>query len=412
MRGKSIFLLICTVALIAVSGYLFMHFKVFQRYINLGLDLQGGLHLVMEAVDSPDAPVTDDSVDRVKSVIERRVNETGVKEPIIQREGKRRLIVQLAGIEDPQAAIDLIGKTAVLQFKTSDGTTVLTGSDLEDAFASQEPTSGQYYVSLKFNKEGTKKFADITTELATKYEYDDPARRIGIYLDQEQLQNPVVKEPITGGQAQIDGYASLEEAHQMAILLRSGALPVTMEKVYTQTVGPTLGADSLAKSTKAGIYGIAAVLLFMIIYYRVPGVIANFALVAYGFIVLGLLAALQATLTLPGIAGFLLSIGMAVDANIIIFERVKEELREGNSLRRSINSGFSRAFWTVFDSNVTTLIAAAILYYFGTGAIRGFAVTLSIGILASMFTAITLTRFMLIHLAESRLITNKKLYGM
>ncbi|ADG82067.1 protein translocase subunit SecD [Thermincola potens] len=411
MRTKSLISLLLTIALIAVSGYLLIHFKVFQKHINLGLDLQGGLHVVMEAVDTPEAPVTDDSLDRVKAVIERRVNETGVKEPIIQREGKRRLIVELAGIKNPDAAIDLIGKTAVLQFKTSDGKVVVSGSDLKDAQAAKNPTTGEIYVALEFNKEGTKKFADVTSELVQKYSETDPRRRIGIYLDQQQLQNPVVREPIPNGRAQINGYNTLEEAAKMAVLLRSGALPVNMEKVYTQTVGPTLGADSLAKSTKAGIVGIIAILIFMIAYYRIPGLIANVALAAYALIVLGLLAALQATLTLPGIAGFLLSIGMAVDANIIIFERVKEELREGNSLRRSIESGFSRAFWTVFDSNVTTLIAAAILYYFGTGAIRGFAVTLSIGILASMFTAITLTRFMLRNLADSKLITNKKLYG-
>ncbi|KNZ71085.1 protein-export membrane protein SecD [Thermincola ferriacetica] len=411
MRTKSLISLLLTIALIAVSGYLLIHFKVFQKHINLGLDLQGGLHVVMEAVDTPEAPVTDDSLDRVKAVIERRVNETGVKEPIIQREGKRRLIVELAGIKNPDAAIDLIGKTAVLQFKTSDGKVVVSGSDLKDAQAAKNPTTGEIYVALEFNKEGTKKFADVTSELVQKYSESDPRRRIGIYLDQQQLQNPVVREPIPNGRAQINGYNTLEEAAKMAVLLRSGALPVKMEKVYTQTVGPTLGADSLAKSTKAGIVGIIAILIFMIAYYRIPGLIANVALAAYALIVLGLFAALQATLTLPGIAGFLLSIGMAVDANIIIFERVKEELREGNSLRRSIESGFSRAFWTVFDSNVTTLIAAAILYYFGTGAIRGFAITLSIGILASMFTAITLTRFMLRNLADSKLITNKKLYG-
>ncbi|TLM99590.1 protein translocase subunit SecD, partial [bacterium] len=207
------------------------------------------------------------------------------------------------------------------------------------------------------------------------------------------------------------GYASLEDANRIAVLLRSGSLPVKVEKVFSQTVGPTLGADSLAKSTKAGIVGVAAILIFMILYYRLPGLLANFTLAVYVMIVMGVFAALGATLTLPGIAGFLLSIGIAVDANIIIYERLKEELRSGNSLRRSVEAGFSRAFTTIFDSNATTMIAAVILYYFGTGPIRGFAITLIIGILASIFTAVVITRYLLRLLVDSKIATDKKWYG-
>jgi preprotein translocase subunit SecD len=195
------------------------------------------------------------------------------------------------------------------------------------------------------------------------------------------------------------------------MLLRSGALPVPVEIIEKRTVGPTLGADSIVKSTKAGLWGIVIIMIFMLVFYRVPGIIASISLVLYSLIVLGVFAGINATLTLPGIAGFLLSIGMCVDANIIIYERLKEELRNGKSLRAAIESGFSRAFWTIFDSNVTTLIAAGVLFYLGTGTIKGFAVTLSIGILSSMFTAITFTRFMLKTLADSKLITNTKLFG-
>lgn len=412
MRAKSLAILIAIVAIVGIGSYLMIKYRIIQDNINLGLDLQGGVHVVLEAVDTPEAPVKPDSIDRAKAVIENRVNQTGVKEPLIQKEGSRRLIVELAGVKDTQEAIDMIGRTAQLKFVTSDGRLVLTGQDLKDAQASTNPTTNQPYVALRFNSEGAQKFGAITTELVNKYPNpEDPKRAIAIILDEQILTNPTVREPITTGEAQIEGgYKDLQEANQDAILLRSGALPVKLEKVAVQSVGPTLGADSLAKSTKAGVVGIAAILIFMIGYYRLPGLMANLTMVVYMLVVLSVLAALNATLTLPGIAGFLLSIGMAVDANIIIFERLKEELREGNSLRRSVEAGFKRAFSTILDANVTTLIAAAVLYYFGTGPIRGFAITLSIGILASMFTAVTLTRWVL-RLVVNTGVKNTKLFG-
>ncbi|MFA5881289.1 MAG: protein translocase subunit SecD [Eubacteriales bacterium] len=411
MRGKSVTILVAIIVVLAISGFLLLKYKVFQNNINLGLDLQGGVHVVLEAVDTPDAPVKADSIDRVKAIIENRVNETGVKEPLIQKEGTRRLVVELAGVKDAEKAIDLIGRTAQLKFVTADGKVILKGSDLLDAQATTDPNTNEPVVSIKFNSQGAKIFGSVTTELVKKYGYGDPNRRIAILLDDKVLTNPNVEEPITTGDAQIrGGYKTLEEANKDAILLRSGSLPVKLEKVAIQSVGPTLGKDSLEKSKKAGIIGVAVILIFMIAYYRLPGLLANVSLAVYMFIVLGILAALHATLTLPGIAGFLLSIGMAVDANIIIFERFKEELKEGNSLRRSVEAGFARAFWTIFDSNVTTLIAAAVLYYFGTGPIRGFAITLSIGILASMFTAITFSRWLL-RLSVDTGIKNKKLFG-
>ncbi len=369
----------------------------------LGLDLQGGVHVVLEAKDAPNAKVTDESMKRAQAVLERRINETGVSEPLIQRQGDRRIIVELAGIDDPeQAVMDLI-QPAYLEFKNELGQTIITGADLKDALEARDPNSGQVEVDLTFTKDGTTKFAQATTA--------NVGKPIGIYLDNELLQNPVVQEPITNGQARITGYESLEEAHTIAILLRSGALPVQLDVMEKRTVGPQLGQDSLDRSINAGIVGIVAILVFMLVYYRIPGLIADFALIFYALVVLAIFIGIHATMTLPGIAGFLLSLGIAVDANVIIFERVKEELRTGKSIRSAIDSGFKRGFVAVFDANVTTLIAAVVLYFFGSSMIRGFAVTLSIGILVSMFTAITLTRWFLHLAAAINVVKDPRYYG-
>jgi len=374
----------------------------FTKLIKQGLDLKGGVHVVLEAVDTPESPVTPDAVKRAMAIIENRVNAFGVTEPIIQLQGQRRIIVELAGIKNPDEAVQNLIKTAYLEFKTEDGATVITGGQLKDAIEAMEP-GGQVKVDIEFTPDGAKKFAEVTAA--------NVKRHIGIYLDGQLLQDPVVQEPIPNGRAQITGYESLEEAHNIAILLRSGALPVKLEVMEKRTVGPTLGADSLNKSIKAGTVGLVAILVFMVLYYRVPGLVADFALVIYALLLLMLFAAMHVTMTLPGIAGFLLSLGMAVDANVIIFERLKEELHAGKSLRSAIDAGFRRAFVAIFDSNITTLIAAGVLYYFGTGPIRGFAVTLSMGILVSMFTAIVITRQLLHMVAGSNLVRNSKLYG-
>ncbi|HBX23812.1 MAG TPA: protein translocase subunit SecD [Desulfotomaculum sp.] len=373
------------------------------KEIVLGLDLQGGVHVVLEAKDTPEAKVTDDSLKRAVAILENRINETGVAEPIIQRQGERRIIVELAGIEDPEKAVRDMIQPAYLEFKNAAGETIITGSDLKDAIESRDPTSGMVEVGLEFTAEGTRKFAQATTQ--------NVGQPIGIYLDGEMLQNPVVQEPITNGKARISPYESLEAAHTVAILLRSGALPVQLDVMEKRTVGPQLGQDSLNRSINAGIVGLIAILAFMLVYYRVPGLIASIALAIYALIVLGIFIGIHATMTLPGIAGFLLSLGIAVDANVIIFERIKEELRSGKSIRSAIDAGFKRGFVAVFDANVTTLIAAVVLYYFGSGPIRGFAVTLSIGILASMFTALTMTRWMLHLVAATNLTKNPKYYG-
>ncbi len=369
----------------------------------LGLDLQGGVHVVLEAKDTPTSKVNEETMKRAQAVLERRINETGVSEPIIQRQGERRIIVELAGINDPeQAVMDLI-KPAYLEFKNELGQTIITGADLKNALESRDPGSGQVEVDLTFTKEGTSKFAQATAA--------NVGKNIGIYLDNKLLQNPVVQEPITNGQARITGYEDLDEAHTIAILLRSGALPVQLDVMEKRTVGPQLGQDSLNRSINAGIVGIVAILVFMLIYYRIPGLIADLALIFYALVVLAIFIGIHATMTLPGIAGFLLSLGIAVDANVIIFERVKEELRTGKSIRSAIDSGFKRGFVAVFDANVTTLIAAFVLYFFGSSMIRGFAVTLSIGILVSMFTAITLTRWFLHLTAAANVVKDPRYYG-
>ena len=369
--------------------------------MKLGLDLQGGVHVVVEAKDTPDHKVTSEDMEALERVMRNRVDELGLAEPLIQREGSRRLIIELAGAKDPEEAVRIIGKTALLEFKTSDGQVVVSGKDLKDAKAIIDSRNQEPQVALRFNNEGTKRFAEVTTELTQKYAKGDPRRRIGIYLDNELLTNPEVEEPIPSGEAVIrGGFADFKEAANLAALLRGGALPVPVEIEERRAVGPTLGLDSLIKSEKAAIVALAAIALFMLVVYRLPGLVADLSLIVYAVLVLAALWALKATLTLPGIAGLLLSVAMALDANILIYERLKEELRNGKTLRAAVDAGFKRAFVTIFDSNATTVLAAIVLYFLGSGTVRGFAITLSLGIAISMFTAITLTRALL-HLVIS-----------
>ncbi len=414
MKWNKIFILagivvIVALATVAAVSPVFKNNPYLGKYlplvkdITLGLDLQGGVHVVLEAKDTPEVKVTPDTMKQLMAVIQRRVDQFGVAEPVIQQQGRDRLIVEIAGRIDPEEAVRTMVKTAYLEFKTMDGKTVVTGADLKDAIESKDPTSGQITVDLTFNAAGAKKFAEATAA--------NVGKPIAIILDGQVLQAPVVQEPIPNGKAQITGYQSLEEAHNIAILLRSGALPVKVEVAEKRAVGPALGADSLDKSKHAGLVGVLAILIFMVMYYRLPGLVADFALLIYALIVLAIYVGLHVTMTLPGIAAFLLSLGIAVDANVIIFERLKEELRTGKSLRSAIDAGFRRAFTAIFDANATTLIAAVVLYFFGTGPIRGFAITLGIGIVASMFTAISVTRWLLHLVAASGLVKNAKAYG-
>ncbi|HMM21206.1 MAG TPA: protein translocase subunit SecD [Selenomonadales bacterium] len=390
--------LIATLAILLVFGF---YISPLALSIKQGLDLQGGTHVVLEGVDTPDAQVTEDAIQRVVKIIERRVNELGLTEPVIQRQGDRRVIVELPGIKDPEGAIALLGKTALLEFKDESGATVLTGKDLKDAQA--HLNNNRPEVSIEFTDAGGKLFADLTAKNVGKH--------IAIELDQQLLTNPVVQEKIAGGKAVITGEKTMEEAQNLAILLRSGALPVKMEVIETRTVGPTLGQDSKDKSVFAFSISIGAIVLFMLLFYRLSGLVANIALVLYILLLLVLLKMLNATMTLPGIAGVILSMGMAVDANVLIFERFKEEFRGGKTLRAAMDAGFSRAFNTIIDSHVTTLVAAVVLFFLGTGPIKGFAVTLGLGVLLSLFSAITITRYLLKSLMNSSIFKSGKAFG-
>ena len=361
---------------------------------KLGLDLVGGSRLVLEAAPT-NGVVTPDMMSSLQFAIENRVNKLGVSETVVQRSGEKRLVVEIPDVSDLDQAKAYLGETAELEFKRpvmmSDvevwQSTGLTGKDLSKASLTTNSQNGQWVVGLEFNGEGAKKFADLTRELVGK--------PMAIFFNGELQSAPRVNEPITGGSAQItggDNGFSYDEAKKMVDLLNAGALPVPAKIIEENTVGPTLGADSIAKSKIAGAIGLGFVMLFMIAYYRAPGIIADVALIIYGLILFAIFKAVPVTLTLAGIAGFILSVGMAVDANILIFERTKEELKAGRTLFTAINSGFDRAFTSIFDSNMTTIITCLILYSLGTSIVKGFALTLAIGVIVSMFSAITVTK--------------------
>ena len=361
---------------------------------KLGLDLVGGSRLVLEAQPT-NGIVTQDMMSSLHFAIENRVNKLGVSETIVQRSGDKRLIVEIPDITDLNQAKAYLGETAELDFRKpvmkETGVewepTGLTGKDLQKALISTNAQNGQWVVDLEFNTEGTKKFAELTKQLV--------GQPMAIFFNGELQSAPVIREAITAGKAQISGGENgfvYEEAKTMVDLLNAGALPVPAKIIEENTVGPTLGADSIAKSKIAGGIGLAFVMLFMMMYYRIPGFIANVALIIYSIILFALFKAIPVTLTLAGIAGFILSIGMAVDANILIFERTKEELRNGRTLFTAINSGFDRAFTSIFDSNMTTIITCAILYCCGTSIVKGFALTLALGVIVSMFSAVTITK--------------------
>ncbi|MDI9485446.1 MAG: protein translocase subunit SecD [Bacillota bacterium] len=385
------------IAVLLISGVF-----LFGSPFNLGLDLKGGVHVVLEADESA-AEVTNESMVGVVSIIERRINALGVSEPLIQRQGARRVIVELPGIHDQQQAIETVGATALLEFKDPNGSTAIDGSYLKNVQLGVD-RYGQPAIDLEFDGEGARLFAQLTTRFQ--------GQATTIVLDGEVLQTVMIREPILEGKAQITGGMTMEEARHMVILLQEGSLPVPMKIMEIRNVGPTLGQDSIDRSFRAGIIGAVLVLIYIALYYRLPGLVADLALLIYIVIVLGILSAIDAVLTLPGIAGIILSIGMAVDANVLIFERVKEELAEGKRLRSAIEAGFSRAFTTILDSNITTLITAAVLFIVGTGGVRGFAVTLGVGILISMFTALFVTRLLLDLMVDRRPDTMAKHFGM
>ena len=394
---------------------------------RLGLDLLGGTRLVYEAdISKIENQSPADAMAGVRDVIERRVNLFGVSEPLVQIEGKNRLVVELAGISDVNQAINLIGQTPFLEFKEQRATeetktitdahakneqltedpyfksTGLTGQHLKRAQVLFDPNTGFPQVSLELNSDGTKLFGEITKRNVGKL--------VAIYLDGQPISVPSVRTEIPDGKAIIEGKFGLQEAKDLVNRLNAGALPVPIKLVSQQTVGASLGHESLEKSLKAGLYGFLFVALFMIGFYRLPGVVSVIALLVYTAIVLTVYKFLPVTLTLAGIAGFILSLGIAVDANVLIFARMREELKAGRTLSQAVNEGFRRAWLSIRDGHVTTLLGALVLYIFTTSIVKGFALTLGIGVLTSLFTAIIVTRYLLDFFIGGFFERNKKLF--
>ncbi len=452
MLRKDRWRLIAMIAVVAVSAAV-----VLRGRVNLGLDLRGGAHIVLQATGTSDAPVTPDTLDRLRTVLEKRVNQYGLTEPTLQKQGTDRMIVDLPGVEDPQAALRLIGKTALLEFRRVERTlyqagalppraqrknydsdedfnaaverwnafkeqqeknkaeaaeqlktfkaengqvaasdeagsiflldkVLLTGNELSNARQDHDQL-GRPAVSIEFNDEGAKLFDEATAATV--------GQRLAMVLDGAVISAPNVNERIPGGKAIITGSFTPEEARNLAIMLRAGALPVNVSILENRSVGPSLGADSITAGMYAGAVGLAAVFLFMAAYYRLWGVTADVSLCCTMLVLFALLVAFRATLTMPGIAGIILTIGMAVDSNILIFERIKEEMAVGKTPNAALTSGFGNALTAILDSNITTVIAAGVLYYFGSGPLRGFAMTLTLGIAASLFSALVVNRVLL-----------------
>lgn len=378
--------------------------------IKKGLDLAGGTQLTLQA-DMSGLATTDRAaaLDSLKSIIERRVNLYGVAEPVIQTSrvnNDYRILVELAGVTDVQQALDLIGKTAELTFReeaASDAAQIstaaaqlfgpyqvltnLSGKDLQKASPSFDQRTGEPIIQLVFNSDGAKKFEEITGR--------NIGKKVAIFLDSQYLMDPTVQTVISGGQAVISGKFTAAQTKELAIQLNAGALPAPVKVLSQKTIPATLGQDSINKSMMAGIVGLGIVALFMIANYGKLGLFADLALVVYSLLVLAIFKLVPVTLTLAGIAGFILSIGMAVDANILVFERMREEIRWGRNKMAALELGFARAFPSIRDSNMSSLITCAILYWLGTGSVRGFAVTLAIGIGVSLFTAVVVTRTLL-----------------
>ncbi|MBQ3398501.1 MAG: protein translocase subunit SecD [Synergistaceae bacterium] len=438
------------VLIVVAAALCFAYFN--RDGLNLGLDLRGGAHIVLQAKDTPENPLRDDSIDRLLAVLRNRIDQYGVAEPIIQKSGTDRIIVDLPGIQDPAAALELIGRTAQMDFREvidstgtpppapirsnydSDiqfvqaqerwqraidqlsnssadfqarakntvgaivapaeeqgrfyllGPVLLSGKDLINAAVNPD-SLGRMGVSLEFSSEGARLFEEATARLIGK--------QLAIVLDNVVISAPVVQDRISGGHAQITGRFTADEAGRLAIMLKAGALPVAVEIAENRSVGPSLGADSIKQGLEAGLFGAGMVLVFMLLYYQFRGLAADLALAVTVLLIFAGLIAFNATLTLPGIAGIILTLGMAVDGNVLIYERVKEEQKAGKTPMAALDAGFRKALVTILDSNITTLIAALVLFYFGSGSVRGFGVTLSVGLVASVFANIVVTRAIL-----------------
>jgi preprotein translocase subunit SecD len=387
---------------------------------KLGLDLRGGVYVVLAAVSTKNNPVTEQSMDQAMLVIRDRVDRLGVAEPQIERQGKNNILVQLPGVKNPAQTIKLLKQLAVLEFvevtgedkkkaEVKLGKTLLTGSALKNARASFT-AQGAPQVEMTFNAEGAKKFEEITTRLS-KFPERDPKKRLAIVLDKKMITAPNVQGAITGGNAEITGLKSVDEAKRIALVLQSGALPVTLDIQQNRTVGATLGKDSLNAGLRAGIIGLILVALYLLFFYRVYAVLGWISLSIFGIILWGSLVAVGATLTLPGIAGAILMVGIAADSSIIIFERIKDEVKHGRPMRTAIETGFTHGFQTFLDADLVSLVTATILFYFGAGTVKGFALTLMLGIFCDLFVAYFFKRAALNLLARMPIMRKPWLIG-
>lgn len=408
-KGKSSALLVLIVAVIGLFAFAGFHgvtlfgweFKSFNKAITKGLDLQGGVSVLMEIQDEN---VTKDQLDSTKEHIALRVNKLGVAETIVTTEGDRRIRVDVPGKNNSKEIVDSLSQSGNLVFKGPDGEEILTGKDIKKATAQLNQETGKSEVALELNDDGQKKFADATGKYI--------GQAISIYMDDEILISPTVQSQITNGVASITGTKTLEENKTLAGVINSGALPVTVKAVSVKNVGAQLGATAFPNAIKAGVIGIAIVFLFMLIVYRLQGLCADIALTLYIALTLLIFAEVGVTLTLPGIAAFLLTIGMAVDANILIFERTKEEIKKGFSIKSAVKKGSENALSSIVDSNVTTILSALILYFIGSGAVKGFAVTLMIGIIVSLFTALVVTKLIINLAVDCGLLNKTTLFGL
>ena len=414
--GFITFILLIGLWIVLPSGFKLTGIKK-EVKIAKGLDLVGGVHLAYEAdLKGITNQNRDAALTSLKNTIDKRINSLGVSEPLIQSRkygDNYGLIIELPGIKDINSAIGLIGKTALLQFKEQGPSgewvdTDLSGKDLVKSDATISSQSGEPVVNIEFNSEGTKKFTELTKK--------DLNKPIAIFLDNELVSAPTVQAQINDGKAVIEGKFDINQAKDLAIQLNAGALPVPIKIVEQRNVGATLGLDSIQKSLFAGLIGLILIAIFMILNYRLPGLLAVFALAIYSIVSLAIfkistLTPWGITITLAGVAGFILSIGMAVDANILIFERAKEEYRSGEDLYNAYEKGFRRAWLSIRDSNISSIITALILFWFGSGSVRGFALVLIIGILLSLFSAITISRTFLLFVTKTRLKNIKWLFG-
>lgn len=422
--GKSITKLVIAILVIALGAYIALFGFSIQlggwhvsypnaldeeQGIRQGLDLVGGSAITYEAQTET---ATDSEMETVTNVLRKRLDTLGYSEATVTRQGEKKVRVEIPAIQNPEEAVQTLGQTAKLTFRDADGNVVLDGTDVDSATPqfgrTSETGSDQHYVQLKLKDSGVEKFAKATAAAAAR---TDGKNYISIMLDEKEISNPTVSQTINSKDCIISGgFTSRSETHELASLINSGNLPFSIKDTLLSTVGPTLGEKALETSLFAAGLGILLILVFMILFYRLPGLVADIALVAYIAIVTFIMTLFRINLSLPGIAGIILSVGMAVDANVIIFARMKEELSLGKTVKTAVDSGFNRAFIAILDANVTTMIAAVVLYYFGTGPIQGFAITLAIGTLVSMFTAIVITKFLLRQLVGLK-IKNMSLFG-